>query len=212
MRTEDLKTSSCHAATFQHGCRRRESVVSSYPAEKFDLSRKWERPLPVTSFMAAVLILLPVVPYLLTPSCWWRLCGAMLHRIEIILTLTATLQAHATVFFPSEKITITLEWNINQGVEKEKDGQVWRGRASERKEPIRDDVLFLDQCWSEGAPNGGGMISFANSKRRGGNGSLKMTYGESWMKIFVFVHHIWPFFSVLTGIVLLTFPERRLEG
>lgn len=58
-------------------------------------------------------------------------------------------------FFPSEKITITLEWNINQGVEKEKDGQLWRGRACERKEPIRDDVLFLDQCWSEGAPNGG---------------------------------------------------------
>lgn len=53
MRTEDLKTSSCHAATFQHGCRRRESVVASYPAEKFELSMKWEWPLAVTSLMAA---------------------------------------------------------------------------------------------------------------------------------------------------------------
>lgn len=52
--------------------------------------------------------------------------------IEMILTLTAALRAHAAVS-PSGKITVALERNINQVVEKEKDGR-------RRREEMGDDV------------------------------------------------------------------------
>lgn len=134
-----------------------------------------------------------VVPYLLTPSSWWRLCGPVLLWIEITLTLTAALQAHATVFFflfffipPSGKITITLEWNINHVVEKEKDGQSWGVQAGGGEEEIRDNVLFLDRCCSQIAADGGERVYLLTIEYVG-NGSLKMTDGQAWMKIFVFV-------------------------
>lgn len=87
---------------------------------------------------------------------------------------------------PSGKITITLEWNINLVVEKEKDGQLWGVQASEVEEEIRDNVLFLDRCCSQIAADGGEWVYLLTIEYVG-NGSLKMTDGQAWMKIFVFV-------------------------
>lgn len=80
------------------------------------------------------------------------------------------------------KNTITLKWNINQVAEKEKDGQSWGGRSSGREEEIRDNVLFLDQCCSDIAPDGGEWVYLLTIEYVG-NGNLKMTDGQAWMKI-----------------------------
>lgn len=141
MSADFLNKSACPAAHIHHS-RQRESL--SVSGKNFESSRKWERPFRVTFFYNCRAVA-SVVPHLLTPSSWWRLCSAMLHWIEIILALTVALHAHATVFFstPPGKITITVKWNINQ-IEKEKDGRLWRGRASAREEEIRDYLLFLN--------------------------------------------------------------------
>lgn len=95
-----LNKSTCHPAHV-HPSHQRESLSASYSVQNFESSRKQERPFCATfSFFYNCRAVASLVPYLLTPSSWWRLCSTMLHWIEIILTLMAALQAHATVFFP----------------------------------------------------------------------------------------------------------------
>lgn len=100
-----LNKSACHAEHVRHS-HQRESLSVSYRVKNFESSRKRKRPFRVNSFFFFFFLYVytfncravaSVVPYLLTSSSWWRLCGAMLHWIEMILTLTAALQAHATV-------------------------------------------------------------------------------------------------------------------
>lgn len=157
---------------------------------------------------AVLLLLLSLIYWLLPPD---EGCAAQCCTGLKLSWPQRQLSRRTLLFFsspPSGKITITLEWNINQVVEKEKDGQLWRGRASGREGEIRDNVLFLDQCCSDIAPDGGEWVCLLTIEYVG-NGNLKMTDGQAWMKIFVFLRCICPFFSISTGIVRLTFPERH---
>lgn len=181
--------------------------MSYYPSATLSYALSWNAvPVAFLFFFSNWRTVGSVVLYLLTPSSWWRLCSALVHWIEMILTLTAALQAHATVFSPLRK-------NYHYARMKHKSGFWERERREVLKRLSRwkrggDNVLLLDQCCSGIAWAGAGWVYLLTIEYVG-NGNLKMTDGQAWMKTFVFVHYICPFFSISMGIVWLTFPKRH---
>lgn len=111
MSDDFLNKSACHTAHIHHR-RQSETLFMCYCVKNFQVKLGDGATFlcHFSFFFFYNSAVASVVPYLLFVLLM-KLCCTMLHWIEIILTLTAALQAHATVFFPppSGKITITLE-------------------------------------------------------------------------------------------------------